>query len=195
MNSIPMLLVEGQSLVDKMIASSWFPGTTSQTTAAQTAITALDAAAATAQSGTPADTQAMYVCAETTRVKIRVLLLTVDTVAINNPSNSLAIISAAGLQAKRTGSRNIQTIAVKAGTDPGSVVVRVKAHKRFSYKIQMQKGNSVEPTGWVDVTVTTVVSIPVAGLAPLTQYWFRVALIKGLSQGAYSNPVSISMPA
>ena len=179
--------------MDKVLASTWFPGTAPLTSAAQTALSALDAAAATARDGSPADTQAMYVAAETTRVKITAIVLMVDGVAINNVPNKSAIISSAGLQEKKTGSRNVQIISVKPGIETGSAIVRLKAVRGFSYKIQMQKGVSVEPALWEDVTISTITRIPVSGLAPLNQYWFRRALIKGLTQGAYSSPVSISI--
>ncbi len=191
---IPKLLITGQSIVDKVIASTWFTGTTALTTAAQNALFILDAAAATAHEGSPSDTQAMYVAAVDVRVKIMAIILMVDGVAINNVPNKSAIITAAGLQEKRTGTRNVQVISAKPGIDASSVIVRLKAHKGFSYKIQMQKGTIVDPDAWRDITTSTITKVPVSNLDSLSQYWFRMALIKGISQGAFSSPVSISMP-
>ena len=187
------MLVDVQSIIDKVIASVYFPGSAALTTAAQTALVNLDAAAATARKGSRAETQLMYRMAQITRIKTMDIVLMVDSVAINDAPNSSAIISSAGLEEKRTGARNVQTISVKQGTSSGSVIVDVKAQRGYSYKIQMQKGTTIDPLGWVDVTVSTLARIPVSGLDPINLYWFRVALIKGLSQGVYSNPASINV--
>jgi hypothetical protein len=192
MTSIPLMLVEVQSIIDKILVSTWFPGTAPLTTAAQTALANLDTGAALAKKGSPASTAAMYVLADLVRIKTLALVLMVEGVAINNIPNSSAIIASAGLETKKSGAKNIQVIAVKAGVADGSVIVRCKAHKGFSYKIQMQKGGT-DPLLWLDVTTTTITKIPVGGLMSETRYWFRVALIKGLSQGAYSNPVGFTV--
>jgi hypothetical protein len=191
MTSTVRLITDGQSIIDKMTATtSYFSGATALLTAAQTALDSLRAAAATAEYGSPADTQAMYLARNTFKTKLMVLVLYVDVVAITNPTEAGDIIACAGLNQKKTPTINIQTLKVKNGTTSGSVIVRSKAKRGHSYLFQ-ESSDIASTSGWTTVSVATSAAILLTGRTPVKTYWYRVALIKGNVQQPFTDPVSI----
>ena len=189
--SITALLKQGKQIIDKMVATPAYFATAAPLLAtAQTAIDLLRDSAATAEGGSKADTQAMYLLETDFRVKLMILVLFVDVLVISNPIEAADIIASAGLFEKRQGAINVPPIAVKLSAVSGTVVLKAKAEKRRTYLFQMKKDSAA---AWDLVTISTTSKIAVAELSPLTVYWFRVALIKGTVQGDFVDPVSITV--
>ena len=191
MSAISVLLANGKSIIDKMtLATGYFGTAASLIIDAQKAWDQLSDSASIAKKGSPSDTQQMYMDAADLRVKIMILVLFVDVVAISNPDQTADIIAKAGLVQKKTPVRNTQDISVKAGPIPGSVLVRRKRKKGCMYLFQ-QNDDVTNPKGWVTIATSTKSKIAVLGLTSIKQYWFQIALIKGSEQSDFTDPASI----
>ena len=191
MTSVTALLTEGKSIIDKMTsATAYFAGAATLLTTAQTALDVLTAAVAVAQKGSVANTTSMNLAAADFKTKLMILVLFAEVIALSNPIERDDIIASAGLMQKKTGIKNIQEISAKLGKTPGSVIIRRKRVRGSSYLLQ-QSNDITNPANWATVTVSTTSKIPVAGLKPKKEYWFRVALIKGTAQSAFTKIVSI----
>ncbi len=186
--SIKALIEQGKSIIDKMVAATgYFSGAAALLATAQTSLNALRNAASLAEQGSKADTSEMYLQETDFRAKLMILVLYVDVVAITNPTESLDIITAAGLFEKRQGAKNVQDIAVKLAGVSGKVVLKAKAKRGRSYVFQKSTDNAI----WEQLIVSTRSKVLAENLTPIKTYWFRVALIKGTTQGDFTNPVSI----
>jgi hypothetical protein len=186
--SIKALIAQGKSIIDKMVAATgYFSGASALLATAQTSLNLLRNAASVAEQGSKADTSAMYLAEIDFRAKLMILVLYVDVVAITNPTESLDIITAAGLFEKRQGVINVADIAVKLAGVSGKVVLKAKAKKGRSYLFQKSTGSAV----WEQIIISTTSKVLVEDLTPIKTYWFRVALIKGTTQGDFTDPVSI----
>ncbi len=191
MSSIPTLLTNGKSIIGKMtIAVGYFGTAAALILDAQKSWDNLNTSSGIAKKGSPADTQQMYLDAVDLRVKLMILVLFVDVVAISNPDQTADIIAKAGLVQKKTPVRNTQDISVKAGPIPGSVIVRRKRVKGNMYLFQ-QNDDITNLKGWVTIASSTKSKIAVIGLTPIKQYWFQIALIKGSEQSDFTDPASI----
>lgn len=191
MSAIPVLLTNGKSIIGKMtLATGYFGAAAALITEAQKAWDALNDSSGIAKKGSPSDTQQMYLDAVDLRVKLMILVLFADVVAISNPDQSADIIAKAGLEQKKNPVKNTQDISVKAGPIPGSVIVRRKRKKGCMYLFQ-QNDDITNPKGWVTIATSTKSKIAVLGLTSIKQYWFQIALIKGTEQSDFTDPASI----
>ena len=187
MTSITALLILGQSIINKMVAATaYFTGAATLLATAQTALDALIASLPHTVDGTKADTQAMYLLAKDFKVKLMILVLYADVVAISNPDLSGDIIASAGLLQKKVVAINIPPLSAKKGVAAGTMILRRKAKRGFMYLFQQ----SADGVTWETIVTSTKATTLVGGLTPLKLYWFRAALIKGAIQGDFTNPVS-----
>lgn len=188
MNVISALLITGQSIINKMVdATAYFSGASLLLGNAQTALDLLKASVPLTVDGTKADTQAMYLLAKDFKVKLMILVLYADVVAISNPALAADIIASAGLLEKKSNSINIPPLSAKRGVAAGTMVLRRKAKRGFMYVFQQSKDGGIT---YETIATSTKATILVGGLTPLTSYWFRAALLKGTIQGDFTNPIS-----
>ena len=191
MSSVPTLLTNGKSIIGKMTkAVGYFGAAASLIIEAQKAWDALNASSGVAKKGSSKDTQQMYLDTADFKVKLMILVLFADVVAISNPDQSADIIAAAGLLEKKTPVKNTPEISAKPGPIPGSVIVRRKREKGCMYLFQ-QNDDITNPKGWVTIATSTKSKIAVLGLTSIKQYWFQIALIKGTEQSDFTDPASI----
>ena len=191
MTPIPTLTVIGQSIINKMVAATtYFTGAATLLATAQTALNLLVASIPHTVDGTKEDTQTMYLLAKDFKVKLTILVLYADVVAISNPDLSASIIAAAGLLEKRNGVINIPQLSAKRGVAPGTAILRRKAKRGFMYLFEQSVDGGLTYTA---VANSTKAAILVGGLAPLKMYLFRSALIKGSVQGDYTAPFPFAL--
>ena len=188
MSSRPALTVTGASIINKMVAAiMYFSGAAALLATAQTALDLLVASIPFTVKGAKTDTERMYLLAKDFRVKLMILVLYADVVAISNPDLSADIIANAGLLQKKTVVINIAPLSAKKGVAPGTMILRRKAQRGFMYLFQQSKDGGVT---YETIATSTKATMLVGGLIPLEVYWYRAALVKGTIQGDFTNPIS-----
>lgn len=119
---------------------------------------------------------------------LRLLLAYVQNRADNNLVEAEKIITSTGFKIAKKGSRSKDTIAVKYGKIPRSVVLEAKALQRpVVYRWQM----STNQQDWTDLPESFESRSTVEGLTAGTVHAFRLRTLtrKGLS--AWSDPITI----
>ena len=191
MSSIPALTVTGASIINKMVAAiMYFSGAAALLATAQTALDLLVASIPFTVKGAKTDTERMYLLAKDFRVKLMILVLYADVVAISNPDLAADIIANAGLLAKRSGVINIPDLSAKRGVATGTAILRRKAKRGYMYLFEQSEDGGLT---YEIVANSTKAAVFASGLAPLKMYWFRSALIKGSIQGDYSAPIPFAL--
>ncbi len=154
------------------------------------ASTAADVAYKKSQVGGPKDTEDMHAKVIVLDALLTALGNYVEFIANQTPANAEAIISSAGIQMKSRGSINIPILFADKGTTPASVKLRRKSGgQRVAYKWQYSKDPFGDAT-WVNAGESTIASFEIDGLELMKRYWFRVAIVKGTSQGEFTDPVT-----
>jgi hypothetical protein len=191
MNSVPALLALGKSVMSKMLATpAYFSGAATLLATMQTDWNTLNVAQANASKGSISATTTRNLALVAFKTQLMILVLYVDVAAFSNVAEAADIIASAGLTEKKSGAINVQDISAKTGPIPGSVILRSKRLRGYSYLFQ-QSSDITNPDGWNDIFTATTASVLVSNLTPVTMYWFRVAFVKGISKGAFSKPAFI----
>ncbi len=126
-------------------------------------------------------------------VKMKAVIANVQGV-INEVADVVALemVESAGLEASKKGTINITDLSAKQGKAAKSLSVRKLAgkNKGVIYRFQICLDPAKEEN-WSDVRISKRATIVVLNLISGTRYYFRVAIIKGDVQEAYSDYISI----
>jgi hypothetical protein len=183
--------IEFAGIIVLQVTANPFFTTPSPTLANITNATAvLDAAYKKAQVGGPKDTEDMYAKELLLDKLLTAIGSYVEYTANLNPANAETIILSAGLAVKTKSTINIPILSADKGNLPNSVKLRRKSEKpRVAYKWQYS-ADPFSETSWVHAGDSTIASFEINGLEPMKRYWFRVAVVKGSSQGEFTDPVT-----
>ena len=97
-----------------------------------------------------------------------------------DPPISVSVNSAFG--------KDINTLDLLCGIVQSVINLPANANSSV-YKWQMSADPFTEKS-WTDAGEGSLAAFEITGLAPVTRYWFRVALITGNEQGEFSDPVT-----
>ncbi|MGQ0829678.1 MAG: fibronectin type III domain-containing protein [Bacteroidota bacterium] len=121
---------------------------------------------------------------------LRAIANYVEYIANLDAPNAETIILSAAMAVKKQGSINIPILAANNGNVPNSVKLRRKSAGRgVAYKWQYSPDPFTDAS-WVLAGESTVASFEIDLLEPLKRYWFRVAIVKGITQNEFSDPVT-----
>ncbi len=188
------LLAKGNSIVSKMLNSSYFNGATARINNAKAALDELKTAHVDVMGGG----RKKFATAREKRRVVETLLtglgFIVEEIA-NRPANigisANVIIRAAGMSPKKFTPRQKQTFAVKRGNTSGSVVLTGSTVKHASHQWQYSSTPGKAKT-WVDVPASLQSKITIKGLTRATKYYFRHRMIQRRNRiTRWEGPVSI----
>jgi hypothetical protein len=181
-------LIYAKVILKAMTGNSNFTSSAARVTQLGTDITALDAAELALNAEPPTGTVAARNAAwEVVKNDLRILRNDVQTAADLKPAQSEAIIKSAGMQVKKSGSRDKRKDEVKDGIEEGSVFITGKGSGAHQWQ-QSTDGGETQ----TELNPTTKGNTTVTGLESGKKYWFRNRQIKPKGEyGPWSPWLSI----
>jgi hypothetical protein len=187
--TVPQIIADANSYVTKMTGNAYFPAPSpplATITAQTNTLIASQIVASTRAKGASAQ---MHTDLKVLEVSLKSLGSYVATIANQTPSNAVAIINSAGMQARKHTARTPKVFTIKQGPTPGVVEVNSKAVKRGSYIYQYTTDQTMA-NSWVDGYKNMKVKGTITGLTPGTRYYFRVAAVTPSGESAWSPIIS-----
>ena len=187
-SSVPHYIMQCRGIVTKMTGNPSFQSPTLDLLQVSKDIDALDAAELVTQKGPKGAVAERNARLLVVRAKMRQLKSYVQSCADADPAGAQSIIEGAGMFVMKQVAKGKAEIAARYGEVSGAVVLTVKAHKgRASYKWQM----STDQLTWSDLPETLLARCTVAGLTPVTMYFFRFRTMTKAGLSDWSMAVSI----
>ena len=187
---VPALITQCQSVAEGVAANPAFASLAAQVTAIHTAIAALVAAEATANTKVKGAAQARDQKRADLVTLMHQLKADVQKVADADPTNAEAIILSARLGVRKPTSRTKATFVARRGTVSGVAnLVAKAAAARASYEWQY----SIDQKTWTNMPVTLTAKTTVVGLTPATTYSFRYRAVTKAGEGDWSGIATLVM--
>lgn len=186
---VPLKMEFGRNVVAKIKGNSKFCEPDVSIADLEATLNLLEARSVTAKSGGKEATALMHQTEDDLDNLLRKMARYVERVADGDG----AILLSAGFNLAKKPSQPVRPeFSVELGEKSGSVLLRRQAVEGAkSYIWQHCIGDTPAPSDadWSIASVSVKVNTEIAGLTPLTKYWFRSAAVLSSGTTAYNSPV------
>jgi len=188
--SVPQLMVNTKHYLQKMRGNAAFASLTAELRVIAAQLAKLETSYAVSQSRQRGTVDQMHTERKTLEVLLKGLGGLVEVIANSDPENALNIIESAGMVARKLPNTVPKQFSVKAGKEPGSVILNTKAMKRGTYIYEMTTDPN-NPSGWEQIIVDVTVRHSWSGLSSGVRYYFRVAVVAAHVKCVWSPVLNI----
>lgn len=181
--SVTQKLAFGNQILEAMTGNSNFTIPFPALGDLQIAISDLNLAIIAAKPGDKVSTLVLHEKEKTLEMVLKALCSYVEYQSRGNENIALT----SGFSIKKPKTAAAKTFMAKNGDTTGVAELVTKSEGNAAYVWQYTK----DPIGsieWTDAGVSVKASLTVTGLSPLTNYWFRVAVVNSSGQQNWSDP-------
>lgn len=154
----------------------------------------LEAAILAARGGGPEDTATRRLREEELDNLLRQFRAYVESTANANPTEAEAIILSAGLQVRNKSVREVRDVEAMLTGNPGEIRVQHRGVIRATFEFQISTDISKEEN-WSTFYCGTRGRVTTNNLTPKVLYYFRVRVTSRNGRSAWSEVVSVYLPA